>query len=45
MKASMVKLAAAFLVIAAMAGCASTGGANTESFVHDLVYDPAYSIG
>lgn len=45
MKASMVKLAAAFLVIAAIAGCATTGGESPHSFVNDLVYDPAYSIG
>jgi len=43
MKASIVKLLVAFLMIGTMAGCASTGGGNPESFdpFARHAYDPA----
>ncbi len=48
MKASIMKLAAAFLMVAAMAGCASTGTGTPPSFdsVNDIYYgDMPYSVG
>jgi hypothetical protein len=43
MQTSIVKLVAAFVMAAAMVGCASTGGSPISS--NDLVYDPAFTVG
>ena len=47
MKTSIAKLVAAFLVVAAMAGCASMGEGNplSSDSLNDVTYDPAFSIG
>ena len=43
MKTSIVKLVAAFALLAAMVGCASTGGPELHS--NDVVYDGPFQIG
>ena len=47
MKTSMIKLFAAFVVVASMVGCASTGGGASEhvNSSNDLVYDSPFQIG
>jgi len=48
MKTAIAKLAVAFLMVAAMAGCASTGVQNPSNFdsVNDIYYgDTPYSVG
>jgi hypothetical protein len=44
MKTSIVKLVAAFTLLAAMVGCASTG-AGPELHSNDVVYDGPFQIG
>jgi hypothetical protein len=44
MRTSMIKLFAAFAMVAAMVGCASTGG-GPEHSSNDLVYDSPFQIG
>jgi len=44
MNASIVKLVAAFVLVASMVGCASTG-AGPELHSNDVVYDGPFQIG
>ena len=45
MKTSMIKLFAAFAMVAAMVGCASTGGEQHLNSANDVVYDSPFLIG
>ena len=45
MTTSIAKLVAAFAMVAAMVGCASTGGVAPEHSSNDLVYDSPFQIG
>jgi hypothetical protein len=44
MKTSIVKLMAAFVMVATMVGCASTGS-GPELHSNDVVYDGPFQIG
>jgi hypothetical protein len=45
MRTSIAKLVAAFAMVAAMVGCASTGGEQHLNSANDVVYDSPFQIG